>query len=267
MSSRPAAAAVLLALLAAPPADAAAPVAVSPTSVILSSGKQTDLVNLTNQGDDPARFQLKVEAWDQRPDGESVLTASDDVVVFPPLLSLAAHETKKVRLATTITAAGAEKSYRLSVQELPSGQPGAAGQVQMLTKLSLPVFVPPEGAHPDPRIDPPVLKAGVLQLGIRNAGTAHFVVRQVRLAGDDGAARRTFELSAPGWYVLPGGRRDYRIELAASDCRKTTNVAIEVETEEKTVKAALPVSGGNCGAASVTRFVSFLAGGTGNSTP
>jgi len=99
MSNRALQAIALLGAALALPADAAAPVAVSPTSVTISAAKQTDLVNLTNQGDDPVRFQLKVEAWEQLPDGEAVLTASEDVLVFPPLLSLAPQETKKVRSA------------------------------------------------------------------------------------------------------------------------------------------------------------------------
>jgi fimbrial chaperone protein len=246
-------------VLAAPCAEAAAPVAVSPTMVTLSAGKQTDLINLTNQGDDPVRFQLKVDAWEQQADGETVLAPSEDVLVFPPLVSLAPHEARKIRVGAAVGPGAVEKSYRLSAQELPSGQPGGGGQVQMLTKLSLPVFIQPDGARPDPRIDPPMLAGGFLSFTIRDAGSAHFVVRQVKLSGDDGVARRTFEVAIPGWYILPGGRRDYRAELAAADCRKTTTVTIDVETDDKVLHATLAIAAGQCGAGTITKFVSALA--------
>jgi fimbrial chaperone protein len=255
------AAATAIGLVASLAALAAAPVAVSPTLVTLTSAKQTDLVNLTNQGDDSVRFQLTVEAWDQLPNGEAELKATENVLVFPPLLSLAPHEARKVRVATSVPAGTAEQSYRLSVQELPTNKPGAGqGQVQMLTKLSLPIFVQPMVVRAQPRLDRPILAGGVLSFTIANDGGAHFTVGQVTLTGDDGVARRTFELAAQGWYILAGGRRDYQAVVAVAECRKTTHLSIGIAIDEKTLQATIPITAANCGTATTTRFIA--PGGT-----
>jgi fimbrial chaperone protein len=250
------------------PALAAAPVAVTPTLVTLSQAKETELITLTNQGDDAVRFQLTVEAWDQLPNGETALKPTESILVFPPLIALAPREARKVRIAISTPATGAaEQSYRLSVQELPASRPGGGpGQVQMLTKLSLPVFVQPGAVRAEPHLDHPALSGGVLSFTVTNAGTAHFTVQQVKLAGDDGVARQTFELTTPGWYILAGGHRDYQAVLAAAECRKTLHLAIEVVIDDKTLQAKLPVTATNCGAAATSRFVA-LGGAAGSFTP
>jgi fimbrial chaperone protein len=238
-----------------------APVSVTPTSVTMSASKTSDLVSLTNQGDTPVRFQLTVSTWDQRPDGEMVLNPTEEVLLFPPLIQLAPRETKRVRLGIAGGGPPVEKSYRLTIQELPPQQPNSGEvQIQMLTKLSLPVFVQPSGGRPDPRIEGLALAGGILSFALTDGGNQHVLFRRIRLAGQDGAGQQSFEAATTGWYVLPGGRRDYRVELAAGDCRKSLRLILEAETEEKTVQAALPVTPGACGSAAATRYLEANAG-------
>jgi fimbrial chaperone protein len=250
------------------PALAAAPVAVTPTLVTLGQAKETELVTLTNQSDDAVRFQLTVEAWDQLPNGETALKPTENVLVFPPLVSLGPREARKVRVAASTPATGAaELSYRLSVQELPASRPGGGqGQVTMLTKLSLPVFVLPGAVRAEPHLDHPTLSGGTLSFTVSNSGSGHFTVQQVKLAGDDGVARQTIELTTPGWYILAGGHRDYQAVLAAADCRKTAHLSIDVTVDDKTLHTTIPVTAANCGAAAASRFVA-LGGAAGSGTP
>ena len=244
------------ALLAAPPAFAAAAVAVSPTVVAISAAKPTELVSLTNRGEEPVRFQVSLEAWDQRPNGEAVMTPTQDIVVFPPLLALAPHETKKLRIGAAIPFGDREVSYRMAVQELPSATPDSGGgQVTILTRLSLPIFLQPAKALTAPRLAAPALADGVLSFTVENSGTAHFVVRQLKITGDDGAAGTTFEIAQAGWYVLAGGRTQYRLALAAAACRKTRHARVAATIGDGEVDAELDIAPAACGGAAETKFI------------
>src|SRR3954466_206003 len=91
----------LLAAVHAVPA-AAAPVSVTPTMVALAPGHATALITLTNEGDEPARFETSVNAWAESRDGQTSLDPSADIVVFPQLITLQPHEAKKIRIGTEL---------------------------------------------------------------------------------------------------------------------------------------------------------------------
>jgi fimbrial chaperone protein len=249
-----------LALLAAAGPAAAVPVAVSPTLVTITPTQPSQLLSLTNDGDTAARFQLNLFAWEERPSGETVLTPSDELLVFPPLLVMAPHETKRVRVGAPASAAGwAEKSYRLIIQELPEAPSGAPGvQIQVLTKLSLPVFLQGGAVQAAPRLADLTFDGKIASFAVDNPGTGHLLLQRVSVAGRSNG-REVFTAAAIGWYILAGGQRRYAVEIAAADCRAGKELVIEAETAEQTIRSTLtiPPAGAatGCLGGAATRFL------------
>lgn len=249
---------VILLLLPALPA-AAAPVSITPTTIVLGPGRTTALVSITNESDGPTRFETSVNVWEESPEGETTLTPSNDVVIFPQLIALAPHETKKVRIGTELPTPAAERSYRLILQELPQlNRDTGRVEIQVLSKISLPVFVADPRAQGRPAVAAPALKDGVLSFDIANTGTAHFMLRQVNVIGRD-AKGDAFTLASNGWYVLAGGRRSYQVALAAGDCRRATEIAIKTVSDAGPAEVRVPVPAGACGSAAESRFLKTTA--------
>ncbi len=230
----------------------AGPVSVTPTSITLLPGRATDLISLFNEGDTGARFEVTLAAWTESADGKTKLAPTQDLIAFPPLLEIAPHQTRNVRVGVTGAFAASERSYRLVVQELPSAVPSSAQvQIQVLTKISLPVFVTPEGTKAEARIEAPRLDQGMLTFTVFNPGTAHFVLHRIEVAG----AGNTFQVGEAGWYVLAGARREYRVMLARTDCQKTNSITISADGGGPKAEAVLPITAAGCGRGAATRFV------------
>ena len=119
---RPAAAVVFIVAMTAfaPMADASS-FAVNPTQLVLSAKATSALLTLRNDSDETLRFQLSVFAWDQSTDGKLKLDQTDDIVFFPPLLTLAPKESRNIRIAAVTPLGAAERTYRIFA--VPQGDP------------------------------------------------------------------------------------------------------------------------------------------------
>src|SRR5581483_7908699 len=76
---------------------------------------------------------------------ETDLSATDDLAIFPRVLTIEPQQERRVRVAAATAFTPSEKSYRLFVEELPpldtvSTSPSGSG-VQMLTRYSIPIFL------------------------------------------------------------------------------------------------------------------------------
>ncbi len=251
--------ALVAALLLTAQATFASPVTVTPTTVVLGPNQTTALITLTNESDDPTRFEAAANVWSENPDGTTVLEPNADIIVFPQLTTLAPHESKRIRIGTERAPGTAERSYRLILQELPQlNRDTGRLQIQVLAKISLPIFVTPRGAQATAAIVPPRLENGVLQFDVANTGAMRFVLRQVDVIGH-GVGGETFSLKTAGWYVLAGGRRTFQVALNAADCRRTTEVEIKASGEMNPASIKVPVTAAACGTAQEARFLKIAA--------
>ena len=67
---------------------------VSPLKVVSSGKSSSALMEITNQSAERLRLQLSVSSWDQSPAGEMLLRETDDIILFPPLLTVEPGEKK-----------------------------------------------------------------------------------------------------------------------------------------------------------------------------
>jgi fimbrial chaperone protein len=230
--------------IASPSTGSAATFTVEPTQVILSARSSGVLLTLTNGGDDTLRFELSVFGWTQSPSGEVQLQPTDDIVFFPSLLTLAPHESRKVRVGSVTALGMREKTYRIFVEELPPPAPPTSG-VRVLTKMGIPIFLRPAKEVASATLSDLGQQNGTLRFSLGNAGTVHFVPTEVRVRGLDGSTE-VFDHLLNGWYILAGGRREFEMMAPQADCARVTAVVVNVQFGSDTLEERLQTPNGVC---------------------
>lgn len=251
---------ILLALVAGMVAGMTIPAysagfSLSPVEVTLDHGERSQLISLTDQDVVPLRFQVHAFKWDQRPDGQMVLTPTDDVIFFPRLFDIAPHSKQNIRVGVIAPAVDGEKTYRLEIRQLKSFQQPLSQQpaeraaiVNVLTNVSIPVFVEPTTASAQPSLGPLSINNGTLNFTIRNPGNAHFLIKSIRADAFSGGSQLVFSKTTRGWYVLAGGSRTYELAIPNSDCVRVSRLGLTVETDHGNATGESSVNRENCSA-------------------
>jgi fimbrial chaperone protein len=221
---------------------------VSTVQIFLSAQTKSEILAVRNTSDTPIRFQAGVFAWDQSVQGEMVLTATRDIVLFPTLFTLKPEEERNLRVGMATPPAGREKTYRLFIEELPSqaGESAPPGQVTIRTRLGIPIFVRPPKEVSDGRVEQVAVRDGRLTFAVRNTGTVHFLAQAVRVEGFDGSGETVLETTLEGWYVLAGGTRLFDLELPAETCPRLKAIVIAAETSKSSIAERSELSTATC---------------------
>jgi len=198
-------------LVAVSPVAYAGAFTVVPVRLYFGPRDRAVAVTLTNTGSSPIALQAELYSWTQTEKGNDVLTATEDLILAPPLIRLLPGTRQVVRLALLRGMDPQRQlSYRMIVRELPDLQATQRDTVSVpvTLALNLPVFVTPPVAHSDIVCVTERL-ADVVQAVCENRGNAYALLREVVLRRDGNELAR-FE---GGAYVLPGVRR--RVPLDA----------------------------------------------------
>lgn len=216
------------------PLASASGLQVSPIGLRLLSKAQADALWLTNTGSDPLHAQVRVFHWSQV-DGKDVLEPSRDLVVSPPMVTIAPGDRQMVRVIRQVPPpTGNEASYRVVVDELPIDAGDRPG-LKFVLRYSVPVFLAPMG-------DPPVKTA--LQaswdsspegpmLRVSNTGSGHAQIADVVWRGAKG--QNTMLLPGLVGYTLPGSTMSWHLPPAASHAGGAVKARINGETSESTL--------------------------------
>jgi fimbrial chaperone protein len=237
----------LNALLGPAPARAA-DFTVNPIRIVLTGPAQSAILTVQNTSTEALRFQLNAFAWAQDAAGGMVLTPTTEIIFFPRLLALAPGEQRIVRVGTSATAGPIERTFRIFVEELPPpSQTGTPGQVRVLARMGIPIFVEPRAGRAELKLTPPTQQPGRLRFELRNTGSTHAIPQSIRVRGQGPMGETVWEGEQPGWYILAGEQRVYEHPLTREECVKTTAVAVEVKTGEQTLTERLDIAAAACG--------------------
>jgi len=239
----------IVALLLAPDAAIASNFTVTPTEVNLSTSATSALITLRNGGKTPLRFEVTLVSWSEDEHGKMTLNPSSDVTFFPKLIELAGGASRNIRIGINAgIARDVEQSFRLFVEELPdqSAPAQAANAVALRTKIGVPVFVRPAKPSRAAVLDGVSVEGGKVLARVRNTGNLHISVDTISVKGTGGSAAPTFTKEGPGWYVLPGATRIFEVPMTATECKSTTQVAVEVFGHNTSLKGASQVSPAAC---------------------
>lgn len=238
-----------------------------PVTISLTPEKATELLTLHNPGAQTVRLQLSVYNWDQRPDGQFKLTPTDDLVFYPPIVTIEPREDRIVRVGAAVPFGEAEKTYRVLAEELPPppepAAPGAAKQVRsrvvVLARVYLPVFLLPSAVVHAESITATGIQNGRLSFRLKNDGNLHVIAGGPKVDGFGAGGKLAFHRQTlRGSYLLASEYLDYQFDIPNPECREIHKLAIEVpvtkpvgefDFEGENLKAELNVTPERCGSA------------------
>jgi fimbrial chaperone protein len=207
----------------------ASALSISPLRVDLSVEQPIATLNVSNQGATSTTLQAHLMQWTQNK-GEDVYTKTKDMLVTPPIFTIAPSQKQVIRVATRAPAANPkqEQAYRLYLKELP--HPVAAGfnGITVLTEIALPVFIAP--------LVPPVVSLrwtakpvadNNIRLRLNNAGNIHAKITHLTIHAS-GTKKSMFDKDLLN-YILPNQFQEWTIPGTA----RALHLVASMENGEK----------------------------------
>jgi len=219
---------------------------INPIRITLTPQGSSSLLAVRNESKERLRFQIDYFAWDQTKQGEMILNPTDDLVVYPTLLSVEGGQERNVRVGVKSPVVSKEKSYRIFIEELPSAQTAVKTGVRILTRMGVPVFLQPQKPNTQGQIEKLAVHNSELFFAVTNHGNVHFMPRGIRVKGTDSAGGTALEQQLQAWYILAGGSRDYRLEIPKAHCSKIRELIVEVALEANILKEQIALPANAC---------------------
>lgn len=224
-------------LLTAGTAHAApAGIAVSPIRLDLQAPKPSAALTVSNGDSTPRRFQIEVLRWTQVA-GRDQFAPADELLANPPLFELAPGAQQILRVGLLATPpADVEAAYRVYVSEVPRSELPAAGQLRLLLRIGVPVYVKPTaGARPAWRWSARIEQDHYV-VRADNPGNVHQRRAQLQLSDADSGATLG---SDDGFRdVLAGAYHEWRFPARAPHARR---LRLKSLTESGVDDATLPL--------------------------
>jgi P pilus assembly chaperone PapD len=149
------------------------------------------------------------------------------------MVTIAAGETRNIRVGTLVKPLAVERSYRLFVEHLPSSEAErTTSGLRVLTRAGIPVFVEPTTVVCRAQLRDLAVAGGTLSFTVANAGTVHFVPDALTVRGVTVTGAVAFERSVPAWYVLAGGIRSFRVQLNDAELDRAAELAVQLDAAD-----------------------------------
>lgn len=220
--------ALSFALMVLPALASAASFSLNPTRVELAPQHRADIITLHNAGDTPLRMQVRAMHWSMAADGHWQLTPTSDLIITPELIEIAPDTSAQLRVGSLLDAGTTEASYRLLLNELPNlggGKQNKTAEINVLSEVSLPVFIEPAKSTRIPMLRSAAIEHGMLLLGIGNDGSQRLDPQDIKLTVNDRAGRVLERREAMANYVLPGATAPLQLKLPPAICKQASSVS------------------------------------------
>jgi fimbrial chaperone protein len=206
----------------------AAQFSLSLTRIHLGASHPVETVVLANQEPRDLAFEVHVQRWHQKADGEWELVPSDALVVHPLILRVPEGGDARVRIGSLSPSVTAEEAYRVELQELPERTALAGGQIRMLTRVSVPVFVEPAKAKPALSLSTTAVASSGVDVVLHNGGTAYAPPSPAVLRVRDANGRSLHEANVTTNYVLAGAQWPLHAALPSTACARAATIELTV---------------------------------------
>jgi fimbrial chaperone protein len=210
---------------------------VKPVRLEFTKAKMNSVVQIANQEDVSLIVQASTLSWTSDGD-KSVYVAVDDILLNPPVFEIPAHSTQYMRLGLRkLQGRAVEHAYRLILAEVPKPiAPGFAG-LRTVVRISIPIFITPEGCTPLLSWEAKRDGTGALTLTAINRGTAHIQIKQLELVADQQGKPVSQPLNE---YLLPCQKHAWKIE--DPDIRGARELLITAKTDAEESHAHVVVA-------------------------
>jgi fimbrial chaperone protein len=213
--------AFVLGIVAAGSPASAGSFKIDPVNLSIPADRSTTSLTLTNTGKEPVSVRVVTYRWTQ-PKGEDAYDETTNVIVSPPIFTLAPGQAQLVRVGVNQRRPG--DGYRVIFEEIPSK--GSSGSlIQVALRLNLPLFVEAAGGKPDVQWQAWRDAAGQITLEATNTGTRY----QKVLAIDASDGGRELPLSRQMGVVLPASSRRWSVGTR-SEFTAGSPITLEIRT-------------------------------------
>ena len=181
---------------------------VTPIKVNLSKDKKVMSLQVTNNSNEPTSVQAQLMQWQQQQGRDQQDTPSQDILVTPPIFTLAAGQSQVVRVGIRRPVQSSnELSYRLFLKEIPAPASQVNQAVNMVMQVSIPVFVAAQNSKAHSQIVWQLKKNNSHELCLiaENQGNTHrqFTALKLQLQHAE-----TLQQSG-NFYLLAGAQREW----------------------------------------------------------
>jgi len=182
---------------------------IDPVRVELTSQQKTAAVTVKNNSDQPTSIQIHAVAWTQV-DGKDIYNPTDDLLVSPPIVTIAPKSEQIIRVALRRQAdSSKELAYRITMQELPPSLTPNFSGVQVALRIGLPVFVQSVNGEAAAKLIWKVSRMpdSKLKVGVQNQGNAHIQISDFALYNPGG--KQSVSGEAGSSYILAGQSHEW----------------------------------------------------------
>jgi fimbrial chaperone protein len=222
---------------------------IKPVRIEFNDKVRLEKLVIKNVSDIDFPVQVHIYEWSQNEKGEDVYRETQDIVVFPKIMTIKKGEERYIRLGANVLPGAKEKTYRVYVEEMASGTKEEQGAtVRLFMKVGIPIFItPPNKIEDKAEIEGISMVKGKIQIKVKNAGNSHFIVTGINVRGLNDAGQEAFVRSIAGWYILSGMDKTYETEVPPGACGNIGSYDIELKTSKTTIKKNLPADKSMCG--------------------
>jgi fimbrial chaperone protein len=205
---------------------------VSPIKVYFDVKTRSDVITVTNDGDQNLALVITAMEWAQDQDGQDIYQPANDLVFFPKQLTVEPKKERVIRTGIKVPAVNREKTYRLFIKEVPDRSQMAPNTVAIAIQFGVPVFAKPfhediAGAISDEQIVDATLSAT-----IENKGNSHFHISTIILNGKSAAGDLLFSKEFNGWYLLNGSSRNFTTPIPDEICQQLNVLDIQINADQ-----------------------------------
>lgn len=179
---------------------------VNPVNIVVAPEARAATVTIKNTGNNPASIRVLTRGWTQER-GQDVYSETSELLVSPPIFTVAAGATQIVRIGLRKVDPAREQAFRVIFEEIPRTE---GTGIQVALRVDLPFYKLPAGGGV-PKVEWSAWRDrnGELLLEARNLGTVHEQVLEIDSV--DARGTRT-TLSKSMGVVLPGKARQWKID-------------------------------------------------------
>ncbi|MBU4680890.1 molecular chaperone [Cedecea davisae] len=204
---------------------------ISPVNLMLHATQNADGIWLSNEGDAPLNAQVRVFSWQQSSYADK-LSASQGLVISPPIVTLPAGQRQLIRVIRTGPATNqVEQAFRLFIDELPPPKL-QRNKIQFVMRYSVPVFLQPVGqAEASAKLNWKLINIdGKAFVEVSNQGNSHAQLSAMTFIQPNGV-RKVITSGLLG-YVLPDSSMRWIISSSANDAYHSGKVEVTINGQK-----------------------------------
>jgi fimbrial chaperone protein len=198
-----------------PPPVYADGILVMPTRIHLNNSARSSEITITNNNTSQQLIRVDARSWEQK-NGRDVYAPTTDILVVPPVLSIAPGQEKVIRLGMrTVLSGMRERAFRIYVTQVASKIKGQAA-IGLSVRLGVPVYVSASSESDASESTSSIVESAQLKgltqvnLTVDNQGNKHIVINALQLYSDATKTKSLAEQSTPT-AILSGTKRSFII--------------------------------------------------------